>query len=82
LAILALSCGKRAPKVEPVIPADPALEARIDKILSGMSLEEKAGQLVQLNISVLEDDTHEAIDPAKLDEVSRRFLVAKMAMEW
>jgi hypothetical protein len=23
-----------------------------------------------------------SIDPAKLDEVSRRFLVAKMAMEW
>ncbi len=78
LAILALSCGKRAPKVEPVIPADPALEARIDKILSGMSLEEKAGQLVQLNISVLEDDTHEAIDPAKLDRIIGQYKVGSI----
>ena len=80
VAALALSCCKNAPKkaYEQVIPADPALEARIDKILSGMSLEEKAGQLVQLNISVLEDDTHEAIDPAKLDRIIGQYKVGSI----
>ena len=77
LATLVVSC-KQAPKVEPVIPADPAMEARIDKILSGMSVEEKAGQLVQLNISVLEDDTHEALDPAKLDRIIGQYKVGSI----
>ena len=45
------------------------LEARVEKTLSGLSLEEKVGQMVQLTISVLEDDTHEALDPAKMDEI-------------
>ncbi len=77
VAALVLSC-KNAPKAEPVIPADPSLEARIEKVLSGMSLEEKAGQLVQLNISTLEDDTHEAIDPAKLDRIIGQYKVGSI----
>ena len=53
----------------PAIPRDEAVESKVEEVLSGMSLKEKAGQLVQLNISVLEDETHEAIDPAKLDYI-------------
>ena len=77
VAALVPSC-KNAPKADPVIPVDPALEARIEKVLSGMSLEKKAGQLVQLNISTLEDDTHEAIDPAKLDHIIGQYKVGSI----
>ena len=65
-AVLA-SCGGVSPK--PCIPSDKDVEAKVESVLSKMSLKEKAGQLVQLNISVLEDATREALDPAKLDYV-------------
>ena len=60
------------------IPTDKAVEAQVEQVLKGMSLEEKAGQLVQLNISVLEDDTHEAIDPAKLDKIIGQYKVGSI----
>ena len=65
-------------KTAPAIPADRAIEAQVEKVLKGMSLEEKAGQLVQLNISVLEDDTREAIDPAKLDKIIGQYKVGSI----
>ena len=50
----------------------------MEQVLRGMSLEEKAGQLVQLNISTLEDETHEAIDPAKLDKIIGEYKVGSI----
>ena len=67
LSASVISC--KSQKGEVVIPADPAVEAQVEQVLKGMTLQEKAGQLVQLNISVLEDASREAIDPAKLDYV-------------
>ena len=63
----AVSCG--GPSVTPAIPADKAVETKVEQVLKGMTLEEKAGQMVQLSIVVLEDDTHEALDPAKLEKI-------------
>ncbi len=60
------------------IPTDKAVEAQVEQVLKGMTLEEKAGQLVQLNISVLEDDTREAIDPAKLDKIIGQYKVGSI----
>ena len=51
------SCNQQG--AAPAIPADKAVEAKVEKVLKGMTLEEKAGQLVQLNISTLEDETRE-----------------------
>jgi len=79
LAILvasAVSCN--CPKTAPAIPQDKAVEAKVEQVLKGMTLEEKAGQLVQLNISVLEDETHEAIDPAKLDKIIGQYKVGSI----
>ena len=64
--------------VQPVIPADKAVEAKVEKVLRGMTLEEKVGQMVQLNISTLEDASREAIDPAKLDEVIGKYKVGSI----
>ena len=54
VALLA-ACKSESPRA---IPADSAMEARIEKILSGMTLEEKVGQMVQLTAgAVLEPGT-------------------------
>ena len=76
LSATVISC--KSQKGEVVIPADPAVEAQVEQVLKGMTLQEKAGQLVQLNISVLEDDTHEAIDPAKLDKIIGQYKVGSI----
>ena len=55
LMILLAGCCKQAPKVEPAIPADPAIEAQVKKIVSGLTLEEKIGQMCQLTIGTIED---------------------------
>ena len=75
-ALLLVSCGEK--KVTPVIPADASIEAKVEKTLKGMTLEEKAGQMVQLTISVLEDSTHEALDPAKLERIFGEYKVGSI----
>ncbi|SKC48921.1 beta-glucosidase [Bacteroidales bacterium WCE2004] len=72
----AVSCG--GPSVTPAIPADKAVEAKVEKVLKGMTLEEKAGQLVQLSILTLEDDTHEALDSAKLEKILGEYKVGSI----
>ena len=72
----AVSCG--GPSVTPAIPADKAVEAKVEQVLKGMTLEEKAGQMVQLSIVVLEDDTHEALDPAKMDKIFGEYKVGSI----
>ena len=74
-AILGAACAPKGPQA---IPTDKEVEAKVEKVLKGMTLEEKAGQLVQLNISVLEDETHEAIDPAKLDRIIGQYKVGSI----
>ena len=76
LSVSALSCN--SPKGEVVIPADKAVEAKVEQVLKGMTLEEKAGQLVQLSIMVLQDETNEALDPAKLDKIIGQYKVGSI----
>ena len=75
LLLAALACAAGCQGVQ---GGDKAVEAKVESVLSKMTLEEKAGQLVQLNISVLEDDTHEAIDPAKLDKIIGEYKVGSI----
>ena len=70
-----VSCGENKPQA---IPADAEVEAKVENVLKGMTLKEKAGQMVQLTIMVLEDDTHEAIDPAKLDRIIGEYKVGSI----
>ena len=77
LALAALAaCGTPGGKVSPAIPADKAVEAKVEQVLKGMTLEEKAGQLVQINISALTEG--DAIDPAKLDRVIGQYKVGSI----
>ena len=74
-ALLASCGGNDKPQA---IPADAEVEARVESVLKGMTLKEKAGQMVQLTIMLLEDDTHEAIDPAKLDRIIGEYKVGSI----
>ncbi|MBR0533206.1 MAG: glycoside hydrolase family 3 C-terminal domain-containing protein [Bacteroidales bacterium] len=76
-ALMVLSCTSNTVKKE-AIPYDKEVEAKVESVLKKMTLKEKAGQMVQINISVLEDDTHEAIDPAKLDKVIGEYKVGSI----
>ena len=71
------ACASRS-SVEPAIARDAAVEAKVEKVLKGMSLKEKAGQMVQLTVMTVEDDTHEAIDPAKLDKIIGEYKVGSI----
>ena len=77
ISVIIGACSSK-PSVAPAIPQDRDVEAKVEKVLKGMTLKEKAGQLVQLTITVLEDDTHEAIDPAKLDKIIGEYKVGSI----
>ena len=57
LPLLAVLCAgvacTKSPVHEPSIPQDPAIEKQIDLILSKMTLDDKVGQMLQINIDVL-----------------------------
>ncbi len=74
----AVSACSQKRAANPAIQSDKAVEAKVEQVLKGMTLKEKAGQMVQLTIAVLEDDTHEAIDPAKLDKIIGEYKVGSI----
>ncbi len=49
--VLASCCG--GPKTAPAIPQDKDIEAKVEKVLKGMTLEEKVGQMTQLNATAV-----------------------------
>ena len=51
-AFVAASCCS-SPEVEPAIPYDAALEAKVEKVLKGMTLEEKIGQMTQISVDAI-----------------------------
>ena len=57
LPLLAVLCAgvacTKSPVHEPSIPQDPAIEKQIDRILSKMTLDDKVGQMLQINLDVL-----------------------------
>ena len=77
LLVLA-ACGAPSATVFPAISADPDVEAQVEKVLKGMTLEEKAGQMVQLSIIVLQDETGEALDPAKMERIFGEYKVGSI----
>ncbi len=50
LLVLACAPADDWPRVESPLPADPALEARVDSLLAAMTTEEKVGQIIQADV--------------------------------
>ena len=71
------ACSPR-PATEPAIPRDKDVEAKVESVLKKMTLKEKAGQMVQLTIMVVEDETHETIDPAKLEKIIGEYKIGSI----
>ena len=76
-AAVAACCGK-APAVLPAIEPDAAVEAKVEQVLKGMTLEEKAGQLVQLSIGVISAEGKDDVDPAKMDVIFGKYKVGSI----
>lgn len=77
LAVL-LIAGCTAKVSTPPSDGDPLVEAKVNEVLSGMTLEEKVGQMVQLTISVLENSSRDGLNPAKLDEIIGKYKVGSI----
>ena len=75
---LATVCGCNRNKPVPAIPSDKDVEAKVEEVLGKMTLKEKAGQMVQLTILTLQDESGEAIDPAKLDRIIGEYKVGSI----
>lgn len=74
LALLLAACGRdSSSSSSPAIPADKELEARVDKIVGDMSLDEKIGQMCQVTSEVVMTDSlidgHFELDMAAVDTV-------------
>ena len=56
IVLFALSCFAactKSPVHSPSIPGDPAIEKQIDRLMSKMTLDDKVGQMLQINLDVL-----------------------------
>jgi beta-glucosidase len=76
-ATLAAACCN-SPEVTPAIAPDPAVEAKVEQVLKGMTLEEKAGQMVQLSIGLVACDDRDDVDPAKMDVIFGKYKVGSI----
>ena len=74
----AAGCGSSGVDTVPVITPDKEVEARVERVLKGMTLEEKAGQMVQLTIMTIENETHDDVDPAKMDVIFGKYKVGSI----
>ncbi len=74
----AAACGNKAPAVLPAIAPDAQVEAKVEQVLKGMTLEEKAGQLVQLSIGVISAQGKDDVDPAKMDVIFGKYKVGSI----
>ena len=63
---VAVSCGRSG---RTAIPRNADIERKVERVLSGMTLDDKVGQMVQLNISTVLDESQERIDTHKLNTV-------------
>lgn len=78
LAVTALTASAYTPLTLPAIPADPALEARVAKTLSEMTLEQKIGQMLQLQVDAVGTfgpDGSFTVVPSKVDSLITNYKV-------
>jgi beta-glucosidase len=62
--VMACAATKVMAQVKPAIPSDAALEAKVEKTLAKMTLDEKIGQMLELNLDVMGKMT---VENAKVD---------------
>lgn len=80
--LLTTSCtGPTMQTVPPTIPADKEIESKIEKLLDKMTLEEKVGQMCELTVGVVTDNSdpkNPKISDALLDTVIGKYKVGSI----
>ena len=71
--VLATGC---APKGERAIPEDREIEAKVEKVLSGMTLRDKAGQIVQMTVETVMNEN--GLDEEKLEALFRDYRIGSI----
>ena len=77
----ATATSSSAPTVIPVIASDPKIEAMIEKTLARMTLEEKAGQMVELVTDLFGQNDKDGvfhINEAKTDSIISRYKIGSI----
>ena len=64
LTLLLAGCAVMVWAQRPAIPRDAALEKKVEKTLAKMTLDEKIGQMLELNLDVMGKTT---VENAKVD---------------
>ncbi len=73
-----VACGRQTPAVNPAIAPDKDVEAKVEQVLKGMTLEEKVGQMVQITIDYISNDARDDVDPAKMDILFGKYKVGSV----
>ena len=77
-ASASVACGRQTPTVNPAIAPDKDVEAKVEQVLKGMTLEEKVGQMVQITIDYISNDARDDVDPAKMDILFGKYKVGSV----
>ena len=77
LAALAAGCC-HTPKITPAIEPDKEVEAKVEEVFRGMTLEEKVGQMVQLSIDIISNQARDDVDPEKMDVIFGKYKIGSI----
>ena len=80
VGLMLVSCGQLPPSVEPVIPYDAEIEKKIEETLDRMTLDEKIGQMLELNVDLVGKPGSQPfeVDEALLDTVIGKYKVGSI----
>lgn len=82
LGALAVGCANQKSAVDPAIPADSDIESKIKKVMAGMSLDDKVGQMCELTVDMVISDSlvggRPVLDDAKLKDAIEKFRVGSI----
>ncbi|MDE6298098.1 MAG: glycoside hydrolase family 3 C-terminal domain-containing protein [Muribaculaceae bacterium] len=84
IGLLAVSCGRDGGRgdVSPAIPVDNDIETKVKEIVSGLSLEDKVGQMCEVVVDLVCADSLDngkiILDEARLDTVFNKYRVGSI----
>ena len=84
VSALLTGCGHNSGKsdMSPAIPNDKDIEAKVTKIVSGMSLDDKVGQMCEVVVDLVCADSLQdnkvVLDPAKVDTIFNKYRVGSI----
>lgn len=82
LTVISVGCANQKTTVEPAIPVDSDIEAKIKKVMAGMSLDDKIGQMCELTIDMVMTDSlvdgRPVLDSAKVKDAIEKYRVGSI----